>query len=89
MPARRTPNAERQTPNAWPGNPTSLGPCALARIVLYKERNALLTRLARTTRVSARVQSNEERAKLAKVRKSMSRIKGVLGERRAAYKVSA
>ena len=56
------------------------------RIVLYKERNALLTRLARTTRVSARVQTNEERAKLAKVRKSMSRIKGVLGERRAAFK---
>ena len=54
--------------------------------MLYKERNALLTYLTRVSRNKDKTKIIPGREKMRKVKESMSRIKGVLSERRIAYK---
>jgi hypothetical protein len=55
-------------------------------LVLYKERNALLTHLTRVSRSKDKTKILPGKWKMRKVKESMSRIKGVLSERRSAFK---
>jgi ribosomal protein L29 len=57
-------------------------------LVLYKERNALLTHQTKVSRVRDPTQTRVTTEKMYKVKKSMARIKAVLAERRKAYKAS-
>jgi len=56
--------------------------------VLYKERNALLTHMAKSKRVSDREKTVAANLRLRKVKTSMSMILAVLGERQKAFKES-
>ncbi|KAJ8602981.1 hypothetical protein CTAYLR_001490 [Chrysophaeum taylorii] len=53
--------------------------------VLYKERNVLLTETARARRFNMRIKAPQRKTA---VRKAMARIKQVLAERRAAYRIA-
>ena len=57
-------------------------------LVLYKERNALLTHQTKVKRVRDPTQTRATAEKMHKVKKSMARIKAVLAERRKAFKAS-
>ena len=71
--------------NIWLQAFTAVYSC---RLVLYKERNALLTYLTRVSRNKDKTKIIPGRGKMRKVKESMSRIKGVLSERRIAYKLN-
>jgi len=58
------------------------------RLVLYKERNALLTFITKAKRTRGNPQTQAATGMMRKVKDSMGRIKGVLGERRKAFKDS-
>ena len=57
-------------------------------IVLYKERNALLTSLARIKRKNEKPTQLLINENIHKVKKSMAGIKSVLAERRKAFKMA-
>lgn len=66
---------------------SSNAPCFVFRVVLYKERNALMTYLARSKRSNDKPKTAVATIRMRKVKDSMQGIKAVLGERRAAFKI--
>ena len=55
-------------------------------MVLYKERNALLTYITKTKRKKEIPQTQAAKVRLRSVKESSARIKAVLGERRKSFK---
>mmetsp|Transcript_54932 Transcript_54932/g.94730 ORF Transcript_54932/g.94730 Transcript_54932/m.94730 type:complete len:138 (+) Transcript_54932:3-416(+) len=56
-------------------------------VVLYIERNALMTYLTKSKRNKDKPKTNVANIRIRKVKDSMQGIKAVLGERRAAFKL--